>query len=393
VKTLYFDLFSGAAGDMLVSSLIDLGADETLIINLPYKLGLEGTSVHFCKVSRGAISATYMKVEFPPHDHHRHLEDIVQAIQKADLPDSVAQKSITAFNRLANAEAKVHGCKVEEIHFHEVGAADAMIDVIGFFMLAYSLGTSRVLCSPPPLGSGSVVCAHGELPIPAPATAELLTGHPVAGSCGCEEMTTPTAAAILSTASEMMGPLPALKIQAVGYGAGSRNNQSGLPNVVRAFLGELLEENIGSQSSIVVEVSLDDINPQLVPALMSKLLKAGAADVLVIPCIMKKGRPGLLMQVVCSPDSLDFVIPVIFYESTTIGLRYHSVSRRVLDREIIHVNTPYGPVRMKVARMDGKITNASPEFEDCQKLAQQANVPIKEVFTQAICAWKENPKL
>jgi len=382
----YFDCFNGAAGDMIVASLIDAGADADALRERLAALPVDGYTLTVEKVSKQGFAATRFSVQLDAtaKQPHRHLRDIVAILDDADLPPAVVDRAKLIFTRLARAEAKVHGTSVDKVHFHEVGAVDAIIDVTGAALALDMLGVDRVICSPIPVGSGTVRCDHGIMPVPAPATAELLIGVPIAKSAEPGELTTPTGAAVLTTLVESFGPMPTMNLRTTGYGAGTRDGQT-RPNVLRVMLGE--PSDAGETDEVVVlETNLDDTSPEIVAFAMSRLLAAGALDVYTLPIQMKKGRAGLLLTVLCEPARANEFESVVFAETPTFGVRRTTMRRSKLRRRHETVQTPFGSIRMKIGERDGAQT-VSPEFEDCRAAAETNGVPLRVVMTAAHKAW------
>jgi len=442
MKILYLDCFAGISGDMMVGALLDLGLDLAALEAALGRLALDGYRLEANKVSRVGIQATQFKVildgpmgrqladaefrEVLPgqpepeehshhydhhHDddesvttptHHRSLREILALIEASSLSDRVKTTATHIFIRLGEAEAQVHGMPPAQIHFHEVGSTDAIIDIVGTAIGLELLGIERVYASALHLGSGFVRAAHGLLPVPAPATANLLTGVPVYTTAAKGELVTPTGAAIVTALAYEFGPMPLMVPQAVGYGAGSRERE--FPNVLRAHLGE---ESITADPpagrtpfpeqhdapanpagyhdgpAVIIEANIDDMNPQLYEHLMERLLKANALDVVLLPVQMKKNRPGTMIKVLAHPDSVDELLAIIFTESTSIGARTYEVTKHMLQRATQSVETPFGPVRVKMAQLKDRIVNVAPEYEDCRRLARQHHVPLKEVYEAA----------
>jgi hypothetical protein len=378
----YFDCFSGISGDMILGALVDAGVSiETLRSELE-KLQLPGYEITALKVRRGGIAATKVHVCLENKEQPaRHLSDIRTLIQKSSLPSSVQAASIRIFGRLAEAEAEVHGTTPDHVHFHEVGAVDAIVDIVGSVIGLELLGITEVRSSPINLGSGTVTTAHGTLPVPAPATAELLKGVPSYGSPIPFELTTPTGAVILTTLGASFGPLPGMKVQTVAYGAGGRD-LAGQPNVLRLMLGEL-DANYQEDSSIVVETNIDDMNPQVYDYVIEKLMQAGAHDVYLTPIIMKKGRPAILLSILTEKTRMDALLEVLFKETTSIGVRIREIGRKKLQREIREVETAYGKIRIKISSRGNEILTATPEYEDCRRIAEEKNIPLKQVMEEA----------
>ena len=394
MRQAYLDGSSGISGDMFLGAMLDAGFDAKQLLDELKKLSLGFFKLKRTRATRGGITGTRFEVEVTGDHPHRHLKDIIAIIEPATISDSTKQNALKIFRRLAEAEGKIHGKPPEEIHFHEVGAMDAIIDIVGACVGMEALGISELVCSPLNVGSGHVEAAHGSLPVPAPATAELLQGIPVYSSGVEGELVTPTGAAIVSTLAKSFGPLPPFKIERIGYGAGSKEFPQH-PNVARLFLGERLEAvkaqagAPGDDLVSLIEANVDDMNPQLFGYLVDQALAAGALDVTCASVQMKKNRPGLQLTVLTTPDKADALAQLVFEQTTTIGVRIYEARRKVLEREHVEVETPYGKVRVKVAKREGKVLNAAPEFEDCQKLASEKNVPLKEVILAAQAVYRQ----
>jgi uncharacterized protein (TIGR00299 family) protein len=381
----YFDCFSGISGDMVLGALVDAGADLRVIEVELRKLGLEGWSISSEKVKRGAISATQVKVETSEGHHHRGLSIILGRIDKANLALRAAERARKIFTRLAEAEAKVHQMPVEQVHFHEVGAVDSIVDIVGAAIGFELLGIDEFACSSFDVGAGQVKTAHGLLPVPAPATAELLRGAPTYSSGVQRELVTPTGAAIATTLATRFSEIPRMTLRTIGYGAGSADLKE-KANVMRLLIGgrEVSEPGEHWDAPIsVIETNLDDMSPQIYGYFVDRALAAGALDVFSTSVLMKKNRPGQLVTLLCEHANLSRLMDLIFRETTTIGVRTYEVRRKTLDRELIPVATPFGEVRLKVSRMNGTVLNATPEYEDCQHIAAARNIPLKEVIAAA----------
>lgn len=378
----YFDCFSGISGDMILGALVDAGVSIDALRAELAKLNLPGYEITSEKVLRSGIAATKVHVRID-HDHHaeRRLSDILAIINGSSLSEAVRAKSTAIFKRLADAEAKVHGTTPEQIHFHEVGAVDAIVDVVGAVIGLELLGITRVMTSAINVGSGAIRAAHGILPVPAPATAELLKGVPIYQSAPEFELATPTGAAIAGTLGSSFGPLPQMTISRVGLGAGDRVFP-GRPNVLRLMIGELAAA-YEEDSSIIIETNIDDMNPQLYGHLMEKLMARGAHDVYLTPIIMKKGRPAVLLSVLTENAKTGVMLDTIFRETTSIGVRIFEAARKKLTREIREVETPLGAVTVKVSGAGGEILTVTPEYEDCKRLADERGVPLKTVMDEA----------
>ncbi len=381
----YFDCFSGISGDMVLGALVDAGADLRSIEAELRKLGLEGWTISAEKVKRGAIFATKVKVETTEGHHHRGLSIILGRIDKADLAPRAADRARKIFTRLAEAEAKVHNTPVEEVHFHEVGAVDSIVDIVGAAIGFELMGIDEFACSAMDVGAGQVKTAHGLLPVPAPATAELLRGAPVYTSGIARELVTPTGAAIATTLSTRYAEIPEMTLRAVGYGAGSADFAE-KANVLRILIGESAASEAGEHWDApvsVIETNLDDMSPQIYGYLVDRVLAAGALDVFSTSVQMKKNRPGVLVTILCEQARVARMIDLVFRETTTIGVRTYDARRKVLDRELVPVATPFGEVRVKISRMNGSVLNATPEYEDCQRIAAEKGIPLRQVIAAA----------
>jgi uncharacterized protein (TIGR00299 family) protein len=426
----YFDCFSGASGDMILGALIAAGADLDILGRELEALGLDGVTLEKRFVQRQGITATKLdviirgQIEGPggvvldiaqgphpaghshnhnhdhDHDHnHDHDHEETQRAHQhrtlsyvearlAKLPEPARAQATAIFRRLAEAEARVHGTTATSVHFHEVGMDDAIADVAGTVLALRQLGVSEVQCSPLPLGSGTIRCAHGMMPVPVPAVVELVRGLPTYDNGETGELVTPTGAAILAELATRFGPPPAWTVGAVGYGAGGREGKY-IPNLLRVMLGRATAA-APEESLVELAANIDDLNPQFYNPLLEKLLAAGALDVTLTPTLMKKGRPGIVLSALLRANDLDAAAGLIFRETTTLGLRYQPVYRRVLERERREAQTPWGTVRVKFGRLDGQIVNVAPEFEDCRRLAEQAGVPLKEVWQVALGAARQD---
>lgn len=382
MKIAYFDCFNGAAGDMIVGALIDAGADAEKLRTGLEGLGLTGYTLNVAATRKQGFAATRFEVKLDPHvaQPHRHLADILELLRRADLPLAVRDRAAEVFTRLGQAEAKVHGTGIEKVHFHEVGAVDALLDVVGAVLGLELLGIERVNCSPIPVGSGVLQCAHGTLPVPAPATAELLAGVPLARSDEEGELTTPTGAALLTTLADEFGPLPALRLSATGCGAGQRESKT-RPNLLRVLIGET-DSSDNVDEVTVLETNLDDTSPEIVGHCLEQLISQGALDAYAVPIHMKKSRTGVGLTVLCNPADAGKFEQLLFAETTTFGIRRHQVSRVKLQRRFVSVNTPYGVIRMKMGTRAGG-EKAAPEFEDCRSAALAYGVAVQQVMLAA----------
>ncbi len=385
MKIAYFDCFSGISGDMVLGALVDAGCELARLEADVRRLPVTGWKIHAEKVARGGLTATQVKVETNEQHPHRSLAAIVELIEKAGLPPRVADRAERIFRRLGEAEARIHNVPVEKVHFHEVGAVDAIVDIVGGCIGFELLGVDEFGCSALNVGGGRVQTEHGALPVPAPATAELLRGAPTYSTGISKELVTPTGAAIASTLAARFGPMPLMTIGAIGYGAGVAELPE-QPNVLRLFIGEWAAREApapGEEAVAVIEANLDDMNPQIYGYFVERALAAGALDVFATPVQMKKNRPGQLLTVLCHPAAADRLMDLIFRETTTIGVRAYVARRRTLERESVPVETAFGVIRMKVSRLNGHILNAAPEYEDCQRAAAERCVPLKQVLAEA----------
>ena len=388
MKLAYFDCFSGISGDMALGALVDAGCPLAEIEAGLRKLELRGWKISAEKVKRAGISATKVHVETEETHHHRGFSLIASKIEKAGLAPRAAERAIAIFRNLGESEAKIHGVDLERVHFHEVGAADSIVDIVGSAIGFEILGIEKFYCSPLNVGSGTVQAAHGTMPVPAPATSDLLRGKPTYSSGLQQELVTPTGAAIVVTLCGSFGVQPAMIASAIGYGAGAADFKEHA-NVLRITIGESLEQQTSAwdEGITVIEANLDDMNPQIYGYFVEKALAAGALDVFSAPVQMKKNRPGMLVTLLCAPTDADRLADLLFSETTTIGLRSYEARRRVLARESVEVATPHGAVRMKVARLNGHVLNAAPEFDDCRRIATEKNIPLKQILAEAALAW------
>lgn len=393
MKLAYFDCPSGICGSMILGALIDAGLDVKGFKRKLSGLRLPSTGFRFSKVTKKGIAATNFEVVIRAHAYgdqqHRNLNDIVRIINSSRLPSSVKKKSIAIFTRLAKVEAKVHGMSINNIHFHEVGAVDAIIDIVGTCIVLEMLGIEKIYCSPLPMGKGFVKCAHGKLPLPAPATVELLKNIPIYGVDCDKELVTPTGAAIISTLAEGFGKLPEMEISSIGYGAGKRDTE--IPNVVRVFIGDGKGVACGASQCILLETNIDDMNPQIYEHIFDKLLKIGAFDVWLDSIVMKKSRPGMKLSVLCKKDDIIKISDIILKETTSIGIRVREIDRITADRKIRTVKTKYGNIRIKTASINGIAVNAAPEYDDCKRAANKYGVPLKQIMACVVEAPHATP--
>jgi uncharacterized protein (TIGR00299 family) protein len=385
MKICYLDAFSGISGDMTVGALIDAGADSAALVRALESLNTDA-SFRIEKTTRRGIAASKFYVDGGDSRHHRHLKDILELIGKASLTDRSKQNATAVFQRLGEAEAKVHGIPLAKVHFHEVGAVDSICDIVGACAAFDLLNVDAIHSSPLNVGSGTVNTEHGVLPVPAPATAELLTGQPIYARGPGVELTTPTGAAIAVTLAAGFGAMPAMTITRTGYGAGDKDFKEHA-NVLRVLIGE----TTGAAESTIVDVleaNIDDSTPQVLGYAMERLLEAGALDVTLESVLMKKNRPGTLMRVIAKPEDREQLAKVIFAETTTLGLRIYAAERRVKARRIQEIDTPHGKVKIKIGD-DGSF---SPEYEDCRTLARATGIPLKEILAEASLAYLKNTR-
>jgi uncharacterized protein (TIGR00299 family) protein len=378
MKTLYFDCFAGASGDMILGALVGAGVDERALIDQLNLLGVSGFEVSFEKVDRSGICSVRAVVRTEETSSHRHLGDILKIIGASSLHVDIKNLASRIFVRLAGAEARVHGVPIERIHFHEVGALDAIVDVVGACIGFQLLGVERFVSSPLHVGSGSVQMAHGRFPIPPPAVVELLKNVPMYSSDIVGELVTPTGAAIISTVCDEYGPLPSMRTAQIGYGAGSREYEK-FPNVLRVMLGETENVDADVERLWMIETNIDDMSPQHFGNLMDKAFECGALDCYFTSVQMKKNRPGVLVSILCRPLDRDAVHDLLFKETTTIGVREYQVQRRALSREIKRVATEFGEIDVKVASINGRAVNQMPEYEQCRAAADRAGVALRVV--------------
>jgi hypothetical protein len=380
MRICYLDAFSGISGDMLVGALADAGADTAALRAALAALGL-GATYEFEKTARRGIAATKFRVQCGHEHGHRHLSQILNMISSAALPERAKHNAASVFQRLAEVESRIHQEPVERLHFHEVGAVDSISDIVGACLGFELLGVDEIYCSALNLGSGTVASAHGVLPVPAPATAALLEGKPVYSRGPAVELTTPTGAAVAATLARSFGPLPPLRIAAIGYGAGDRDFPEHA-NVLRVIVGETTGASEATTVS-VLEANIDDATAEVLAYAMERLLEAGALDVTLSPIFMKKNRPGTLLRVIARPEDQERLAALLFAETSTLGLRVYQAERRVLARRTVEVETPHGTVRVKVSD-EGRF---APEYEDCRRLALARGVPLQQILAAANFAY------
>ncbi|MBL8177329.1 MAG: nickel pincer cofactor biosynthesis protein LarC [Bryobacterales bacterium] len=382
MKIGYWDAFSGISGDMSIGSLLDAGASSEELVEGLTSLNT-GATFRCERTMRKGITASKFHVDFEPQKKHRHLHHIVAMIEGSALPDGVKQNSIKVFERLAEAEAHVHGTSIQKVHFHEVGAVDSICDIVGACLALHLLRVERIHCSPINVGSGTANTEHGVLPVPTPATALLLKDKPIYSAGPVMELTTPTGAALAVTLAESFGPMPPMRIRSIGYGAGDRDFP-GQANVLRFTLGETSGAAEATTVS-VLEANIDDCSPQVLGYAMDRLLAAGALDVTIEPLLMKKNRQGSLLRVIATPQTQEQLAEIVFLETSTLGLRIYKAERRVQAREIVAVDTPHGRIRMKVSGGGG----FAPEYDDCRKLAEATGTPLRQILADANLAYQK----
>ena len=394
-KVLYYDCFAGISGDMNLGAMIDIGVDKNFLVKELNKLAVSGYNLSVSKALKSGISGTRVSVilekhnrkhsrshQHHDHDHNnenRNLEDIVKIIKQSKLSDFVKKLSIQIFTRIANAEAKVHNKPVKEIHFHEVGAVDSIVDIVGAAICIDYLKPDIIMASSVELGGGFVECAHGILPVPAPATTEILKGIPVKSGAVIHETTTPTGAAILAAIVNEFRDQADFIIEKTGYGLGQKAFK--IPNLLRVYLGETnAADDTDSNISLIIECNIDDMNPELYDYIFDSLFRVGANDVFITPIIMKKSRPAVTLSVLCSTEIEHKIEKILFEETSTLGIRKYKVLKTMLSRKVTAIDTPYGQVRIKSAFYGGKPLKTKPEYEDCLKIAKKHQMPISEVY-------------
>jgi len=395
MRTLYFDCFAGISGDMTLGALVGAGADERALTERLALLDVQGYEISFEEVERSGISATRANVRLTKDEHHhRHLADIRGIILRSRLGDLVKERAARIFTRLAEAEARVHNVAVESIHFHEVGAVDAIVDVVGACIGFELLGVERFEASALHVGSGTVEMAHGRFPVPPPAVAELLRGAPLYSTDIRGELVTPTGAAIVATLCESFGPMPTMRLLSTGYGAGAREYKN-FPNVLRVLVGESESDGEGAGESAaerdelltVVETNVDDVSPQVLGHVLEQALARGALDCYLTHVQMKKNRPGVLVTILCRNEDREAMLDLLLAETPTLGARSYTVRRRALEREAVTVETEFGRIAVKVGRLRGHAVSATPEYEECREAALRAGVPLREVQEAARAAF------
>jgi hypothetical protein len=390
MRIAYFDCFSGASGDMILGSLIDAGLSLRLLKEELGKLRIPAINLRVRKVLKAGISATQVIVEGRDEKRsHRNLKEILRIIERSGLGAEVKEKSKEVFQRIASVEAKIHRKPIEEVHFHEIGGLDSVVDIVGSVWGLCQIGVDEIHVSKVNVGTGFVKCLHGILPVPAPATLSLMKGKPIYSSGVERELLTPTGAAFLTSLGSEFGPIPPMSVERVGYGAGRDDLPH--PNLLRLIIGTSAS-NFGKERAMVIETNIDDMNPQFYDYVMEKLFAMEVQDVFLTPILMKKNRPATLLTVICHSEKLPSIVEFLLRETTTLGLRWHEEERARADRKILTLQTKYGEVHFKLARWEGRAINLSPEYENCKRLALKKRIPLKDVFEEAkkvAMAWME----
>jgi uncharacterized protein (TIGR00299 family) protein len=386
-RIVYFDCASGASGDMLLGAVVDLGLPIERLREDLGRLGVEGWRIESRRVDRSGLAATKVDVVAETAGQpHRHLKHVLAILDGSSLEAEVKERAAALFRRLAEAEAAVHGTTPEKVHFHEVGALDSIVDIVGGVLALRWLSPARFVASPLNVGTGTVAMSHGTFPVPPPATARLVEGVPVYGA-GEGELLTPTGALLVTAHASEYGPLPLMRVEKTGHGAGGRDTK-GRPNVLRLFVGSEAAPGATPERVLVLETEVDDAPPQLLGSLIERLLAVGAVDAFLTPVQMKKGRPGVLVTAVAPPAAREAIEEVLFRETTTLGVRRQEWERTTLDRETRTVDTAYGPIRVKIGQRRGVVYNAWPEFGDCERAAAAHGAAVKEVLAAALAAWR-----
>jgi len=380
MKTAYFDCFSGISGDMIIGALLDLGLDINFLDKELKKLNLKNYEIQSKKIVKNGIAATKFDVSIKHEHNHeeRNLKEINEIIKKSKLDNEIKNTIKKIFLKIAIAEAKVHNKPVDKIHFHEIGAIDTIIDIAGAVIGFKKLGIDRIYCSKLNVGTGFVEFSHGKWPVPAPATAEILRNVPIYNNNIEAELVTPTGAAIITALASGFGEMPAMKVEKIGYGAGTKELEQ--PNVLRVFLGEL--DNMKNDTINIIETNIDNMNPEIYPYVIERLMENGALDAYLTNIIMKKGRPAIKLTVLSEMKDTDKLCNVIFDETTTLGVRILIAAKKKLDREIKTIKTKYGNVGVKISKLKNEVKNIMPEYEDCVKIAKNRKIPLKEVYEE-----------
>ncbi len=380
-NALYLDCHAGIAGDMLLSALVDLGANPQAIEDELKTLPIDDFKLHFEKKIKQGIHAMTLKIDFHEHHHHRKAADIFKMIDESTLADRVKERSKAIFETIGYAEAKIHGMTIEDVHFHEVGAMDSIIDIIGGCIALEQLGIDTLYCSPIPTGNGKINIAHGIYPIPAPATAEILKGIPLAEFEVASELTTPTGASFAKSLVTQFGPFPAATMKEIGYGAG--NKDFDFPNVLRVIQFEDVSRHANDQVQ-VIECQIDDMTPEMLGHFMETALHKGVLDVYYTPITMKKNRPAVQLTIICKTSDKQYIEDLVLTHTSSLGVRSYSVNRQILSRTFRKVNTSYGEITIKFSLKEGKILKMKPEFEDIKLASKHANLPLQSVYNEVM---------
>lgn len=392
MKIAYFDCYAGAGGDMIVAAMLDAGVETGWLIEQIDSLAIDGLQVEIAETIRCGMRGITFRPSASAKQHHRNLTDILALVAASSISESAKHRVNAVFTALAEAEAHVHGKQPDQVHFHEVGAVDSIVDIVAACAAIEALQVDRVICSVISVGGGSFTCRHGTMPAPAPATVELLkrANAPIQGGPIDKELFTPTAAAILTNFASGFGPMPPMKITAIGYGAGTIDDES-FPNLLRLTLGETADtDNAGTDHICLLETNIDDVTPEIIGFVVERLLEAGALDVFTTPILMKHNRPAVKLSVICKPQDTEMLEQIIFTESMTLGIRRQILQRNKLMREIIPVDTKYGKIGVKIASANGKTIKLKPEYSDCAKAAKRHNIALNVVQQAAIDAYRRS---
>jgi hypothetical protein len=392
MKIAYFECFAGAGGDMIAAAMLDAGLDFEFLKKQLATLGIKNFDIKLTQTKRAGLRAVSFTPAFKEDNHHRNLKDITEIISNSKIHNKAKETAIAIFNKLAAAEALVHNKDLQEIHFHEVGALDSIVDIVSASIGLVALEIEKVYCSTLSLGGGTIKCAHGILPVPGPATAELLKGVPTVGGPIDKELLTPTAAAILTTIVSQFGPLPEMKIEKIGYGAGSLESEK-FPNVLRLIIGQSVCENAANTDSVcLMEANSDDVTGEIVGFVTEKLFESNALDVFTTPIYMKHSRPAVKISVICKIEDVPQIEEILFTEGLTFGIRKQILRRSKLQRDFAKVATEFGEIKIKTGSLNGRIVTAKPEFSDCAAAAKKHKVAIKTVIQTAVAEYKKRQK-
>ena len=392
MKIAYFDCFAGAGGDMIAAAMLDAGLDFEFLKKQLATLGIKNFDIKLTQTKRAGLRAVSFTPAFKEDKHHRNLKDITEIISNSKIHNKAKETAIAIFNKLAAAEALVHNKDLQEIHFHEVGALDSIVDIVSASIGMVALEIEKVYCSTLSIGGGTIKCAHGILPVPGPATAELLKGVPTVGGPIDKELLTPTAAAILTTIVNQFGPLPEMKIEKIGYGAGSLESEK-FPNVLRLIIGQSVCENTANTDSVcLLEANSDDVTGEIVGFVTEKLFESNALDVFTTPIYMKHNRPAVKISVICKIEDVPQIEEILFTEGLTFGIRKQILQRSKLERDFAKVATEFGEIKIKTGSLNGRIVTAKPEFSDCAAAAKKHKVAVKTVIQTAIAEYKKRQK-